>query len=471
MSSLGRIGTGTYLDVKTTIQPTMLQVLSAKLTSMTVLELKQHIVHEIEENVFLDVKSWEYAEIEIKNIQSKEDESVIPEDKALDLLPFFPPSGYEDDEDETEPEAPPTGFWDRLEIQLFSNFKKGTLEFRIAQKIIDSLDGSGTLSGTSVESIAESLGVQVQKVEQIRRFILYKFDPVGIAAKDLRELYLAQLEHRNLKDTLLYRVLKDERLWSRVKRLGLRRVLMEAARSEREVEENLKISTSLYSNPARIYESHADYINPEVIFKEVEGNIIVELARGIYPHIYLNQRYLQLLHNPEVSQDVKSFLKKQLVRAQVFLQAMEQRRKNILKVAEFIAHKQKDFLLGKTKYLEPITQKDAAEMLDMTVSTFNRVVNGKYADTPVGVFELKFFFSRGISLSDGSKKVTVSEIKSYIREIIENEEPASPLTDSQIAEILRDEYGIDIARRTVAKYRIELGIPRANIRRRQKLSV
>ncbi len=449
------------LDVRTS--PSLTTLLIAKLNEVSILELNSTVIQEVEHNPCLEIESWDKGEVDVLGDEGDSRGDSLDSPIALPSL-WTPSSGSKEREEEgLEPEAPPVGFWDRVEAQLEINFRQDEKTYRIARAIIDSLDELARL-GTSVEEIAKKTGATPEEVETIRQFILREFDPPGVAALNTRELLIVQMEARNLTDTLLYDILVNR--WEEAKKKGLSTFINEVSPDEKTAEENLTILESLYFSPINVYEKgQVQYVYPEVIFKEREGRIVVELAYGLYPTLYINPIYQKLSESPDVDQETKKFIRSYLERAKIYIEAITSRKQNLAKVAEFIAVNHEDFLLGKTKYLRPITQLEAARKIDITVSTLSRLVRGKYAETPVGIFELKFFFSRGVT-KDGIS-VPKALIKDRIKELIENEDKDRPLSDEAITKILLRE-GYEITRRTVAKYRKDMGIPSARERKNKK---
>jgi len=439
------------LKLKQTIGISPQMLLEAELLQLPILELSQRVQKEIEENPCLEEeprleepREERKDEIELKGLEDLSGESVHP----------MASKDSEEDEKDLEPEAPQIGFWDRIEAQIAVHYEDGTEEKEIARLIVDHLDGKGFLS-TPVSELARILKKDEEKVEKIRQEIMRNLDPVGVASLDRRELFLVQLESLNLADTFIYKFIRDH--WLDCQSIGTEEVLNKLGVTEEEKREIQKIFQNLYSAPVEKYgEERSEYVYPEVIIKLVEGQLVVEIAEWGLPKVNINPYYFEILNKDESPQDVKKFLKDKMKRALDFLKALENRRENIIKVAEFIASYQKDFLLNKTKYLNPITQTEAAQRLNIPISTFNRVVKGRYADTPVGIFELKFFFAKGIQM--GGIQVSQEILKEKIRELIKNESPDNPLSDKEISQRLRKE-GFDIARRTVAEYRKEMGIP------------
>lgn len=452
-----RAETKLELKLKLGVSPQML--LEAEILQLPILELSYRIQKELEENPCLEELPQKEEEVEEKK---EKDELKGLEDLAGDSPHPLVVKRDEEEERESEIEAPVIGFWDRIEAQLEVEYRGREKELKIARAIIDNLDGEGFLA-TPVSEIARILGVKEEEVERIRLEISRNFDPVGIASRDRQELYLRQLESMNMENSPLYKLIKEH--WYDLQIVGIEEVMKTINMDDKEREAVKRAFQNLYRTPAEKYsEERIEYVYPEVIIKQVGGKLVAELVEWGLPKITLSQYYVNLLKSDEIPEETRKFIKEKVKKAIDFMRAIENRRENILKVTEFIIQYQEDFLLGKTKYLNPITQTEAASILDIPISTFNRVVKGRYADTPVGVFELKFFFAKGVNM--GGVQVSQEVLREKIRELIANESKENPLSDKEIAELLRKE-GFTIARRTVAEYRKEMGIPNSKKRRKK----
>ncbi len=427
-----------------------------RLIQTPLLELNQMILEELEQNPLLmeDVNVLDRVRRKI------EEKKITPSYHELSGDPKMPIAPDEDEEQEIDARFMTEGinFWQRIEAQVAMSFPEDTEEGRIARAIFDSLDGRGLLS-SEVETIARDLGVSIDKVEEIRREFM-RFDPPGVGARDVREVYLAQLDYLGCSDSILYQIVSD--YWDRLNSREVQKLIESLPEEERlRAREVLK---QLYAYPADKYDrTKPTYVYPEVIFKIVEGSLVVELVESGVPKVTLNSRYLKMLEDPSVPEDAKKFIQDRYKKALEFLEGLQKRKTYLLKVAEYIAEHQRDFLLGKSKYLKPITQVQAAEDLDIPASTLNRLVNKKYADTPVGIFELKFFFSRSLKIQ-GSSSVSADYLLKRIKEMIENEDKEHPLTDGEIAKRLKEE-GLKISRRSVTDKRKLLEIPSARERK------
>ena len=336
---------------------------------------------------------------------------------------------------------------------------------RIGEYIIGNLDERGYLT-LPVEEIARDLSVSEDEVLRVLRKIQF-FDPVGVAARDLRECLLIQLEHLGLKGTLAEELVKNH-----LKDLELGRYAQLAKKFEvspEEIEAALEVIKGLEPRPARNYvEVEPQYIEPDVLVTKEGGEWTVRLNDEGLPRLRISPYYRKLLSDPAVPLAAKQYIQKKLRSATWLIKSIEQRNRTLLKVSESIMRFQRDFLEKGLTGLKPLILRDVALDVGLHESTVSRVTTGKYIDTPHGIFELKFFFSTGYRRGSG-EEVATETVKQYIKEIIAGEDPRKPYSDQKIADILKEKYGVKIARRTVAKYRDQLGILPASRRKGKAL--
>ncbi|RMH80242.1 MAG: RNA polymerase sigma-54 factor [Calditrichaeota bacterium] len=344
------------------------------------------------------------------------------------------------------------------------------LEFRIGEYIIYNLRDDGYLdSEVTVESIAEGFGTKPEVVEKVLRQI-QRFDPPGIAARDLQECLLIQVEARleengeNHGLKVLQRILKEayqdfvnKRYEKVVEQLGITLEDVKAAEEE---------MRRLNPKPGEGYfDVRQNYIIPDFYVEKVDGELVVSLNDHRIPGLRISRHYKKLLRQPnKLNREERKFLKEKIDSAKWFIKAIHQRQNTMQKTMEAIVKKQYDFFDKGPEHIKPMIMKDIAEEIGMDISTVSRVCKGKYVETEWGVFELKYFFNEGMATEDGEELSTL-RIKERLKEIIENEPPNKPYSDDKLAKMLNKE-GIPIARRTVAKYREQLGIPVARLRRR-----
>ena len=233
-----------------------------------------------------------------------------------------------------------------------------------------------------------------------------------------------------------------------------------------EIKDALKLINKLNPKPGEGYwDSRQNYIVPDFIVEKVDDELVVSLNEWNIPGLRISPHYMKLYQqHKKLDKDVRRFLKKKVDSAKWFLQALYQRRITMLKTMNAIVELQRDFFEKGPENIKPMIMKDVAEVIEMDISTVSRVVNGKYVQTDYGVFELKYFFNEGMETLDGENMSTL-RIKEQLKEIMIKEDPNKPFSDDKLAEIL-NKKGIPIARRTVAKYREQLDIPIARLRRK-----
>ncbi|MDQ6611872.1 MAG: RNA polymerase factor sigma-54, partial [Gemmatimonadota bacterium] len=294
--------------------------------------------------------------------------------------------------------------------------------------------------------------------------IIQELDPPGIGARDLRECLRLQLRAAGRSEALVYRLLEEAfdelsaHRWSELgKRFGI---------SPRDVQSAADELARLSPKPGLRFSSASDnYIIPDLVIDRIDGEYHVFLNDGNLPRLKLSRVYQEIARDKKrFDGESKDFIASKLNSANWMIQALEQRRQTVLKVMHYIVDRQRDFFERGVQYLHPLTLREVAEAVGMHESTVSRVTNEKFVQTPRGVLPLKFFFSSGLSTTDGDD-VSARGIKDQIEKLVSGEDTSSPLTDQAIVEILL-QSGVQIARRTVAKYRDQLGVLPARMRKR-----
>jgi len=332
--------------------------------------------------------------------------------------------------------------------------------------IIGNLDDDGYLRAT-LEELSQQSSLPLHDMERALDLI-QTFDPVGVGARDLQECLLVQVKHLDLGGSLVEKIIRDH-LQDLEKRRYAQIAKTLAVTAQEVMEASQIIIHELEPKPGRPFlPSDTNYVTPDVYVLKVEDRYIVQLNDEGMPRIRINPYYRRLLsHKDSVDKVTKEYIEERLRSAQWLIKGMEQRSKTIYRVAESIVKFQRDFLDQGISQLKPMVLKDVAEDISMHESTISRVTTNKYMHTPQGIFPLKFFFTTGFSLNAGAPGIEVSSltVKDVIQKMIKEENPAAPLKDQQIVDALKSK-GIEIARRTVAKYREELRIPPTSVRRR-----
>jgi RNA polymerase sigma-54 factor len=290
------------------------------------------------------------------------------------------------------------------------------------------------------------------------------FDPPGIAARNLRECLLLQLRDANDENTLAYALV--DQFFDQLINHRRSEVSKELGITPKEVQAAEDQIAKLDPKPGLKYAAPADdYITPDLIVDKIDGDYLVFLNDTNLPRLRLSKTYRDIARDKnKYKGENKEFISSKLNSANWMIQAIEQRRQTMLKVMNFIVDRQREFFEKGVQYLRPLTLREVAEVINMHESTVSRVTNEKYVQTPRGVLPLKYFFSSGLSTTSG-EDVSARGIKARIRKLVDDENSRKPLTDQAIVNILREE-GVQIARRTVAKYRDQLGILSARMRKR-----
>jgi len=343
-------------------------------------------------------------------------------------------------------------------------------ELIIAEEILGNLEDDGYLR-ISLDEISEdvsekySIETSREKIESVLK-IVQNLDPPGIAARDLQECLSIQLNDRSndLTDNdrdLCLRMINDHFEEFKLKHFEKLSKLLNVKLVK--INELFEIIHKLNPAPGK-QDIAADYITPDFLVREADGELNVELTGDFTPGIKISRKYLDMMKDKSTGKDTKEFLKNKVDSAKWFINSIQQRRDTMLKIMNAIVKRQREFFISHGENLKPMFEKDIAEDVSMDISTVSRVVRSKYVQTDFGIYELRFFFSSAMKTESGedvSNKIYMDKI----REFIEKEDKAKPLSDDKIAELMNKE-GYSLARRTVAKYRENMKIPKATLRRK-----
>lgn len=340
-------------------------------------------------------------------------------------------------------------------------------DMAIAMAIIDSISEDGYLTDT-VEEIRQGLAGEVDAETDEIEAVLHRiqhFDPVGVGARDLGECLLIQLQQMD----------PDTPWLAQAKKLAKDHLDQLAARDYAHLSRQLKLSEqnlrqvialiqSLNPRPgSQIATASTQYIVPDVFVRKQKGVWKVELNPDVAPRIRINPYYASLVRRADSSAD-NTYMRNHLQEARWFMKSLQSRSETLLKVAACIVEQQRGFLEHGEEAMKPLVLRDIAEVVEMHESTISRVTTQKYMHTPRGIYEFKYFFSSHVNTSDGGE-CSATAIRAMIRKLVAAEAPSKPLSDSKIAELLLQQ-GINVARRTVAKYREAMSIPPSNERKR-----
>ncbi len=500
MSSFGnRLFQSTELRQEMKINPRLYQAM--ELLYMPLLDLQAHLKQELTENPFLEMSEADVQEdVSIdEEGQEKKDEDEIDWEEIL--LDGFDAGGsraqYEERERHDPTPVETSDLRDHLLEQLH-HLPISDREMRMGEEIIGNIDDDGFLA-CSLDEVVEGVngwlvdvrGIAIERAgaiadtqeraqeeaevaELFRDYSLEEaeamlarvqyMDPAGVGARDLRESILIQLRERSLEGTLAHTLVEehfDDFLKHRWTELG--RALGVSAR---EVQNAADEVAKLDPKPGIQFAPDRDpYIVPDLIVDKIDGEYHVFLNDTSLPRLRLSRSYREVARDRgKYKGENKEFIASKLNSANWMIQAIEQRRQTMLKVMNFIVDRQREFLEKGVQFLRPLTLREGADHIEMHESTVSRVTNEKYVQTPRGVYHLKFFFSSGLSTTSG-QEISARGVRDKIRKLVDQEDTRKPLTDQKIVNLLETD-GIQIARRTVAKYRDQLGILPARMRKR-----
>jgi RNA polymerase sigma-54 factor len=331
----------------------------------------------------------------------------------------------------------------------------------IAELLIGNIDEYGYLKATA-EELSASTNLPVEKIYEVIN-VIKTFDPPGVGAGDLRECLMLQLERAGKQDSLEYRIVCDY-----MEALGKRRI-PEIARGTGCDVEDVQTAMSrigrLEPRPGRAFLPDTDqYVLPEVFVQKAGDDFTVTTNDEQIPHLRISNVYKDLMAAGENNAEVKNYIREKIRAGKFLIKSLHQRQATILNIGKEIVKRQRDFMEKGVAHLKPMTMAQIAEVVGVHETTVSRAVSAKYMHTPQGVFEMKFFFTAGLQTTGGGGEVSNASVKDMIAEIFKAEDSAKPLSDQEVVKMLGDK-GITIARRTVAKYRDELGILPSNLRK------
>ncbi|EFO3869567.1 RNA polymerase sigma-54 factor [Escherichia coli] len=451
-----------------------------RLLQLSTLELQQELQQALESNPLLEQIDT-HEEIDTRETQDSEtldtadalEQKEMPEELPLDaswdtIYTAGTPSGtsgdYIDDElpvyqGETTQTLQDYLMW-QVELTPFSDTDRA-----IATSIVDAVDETGYLT-VPLEDILESIGdeeIDIDEVEAVLKRI-QRFDPVGVAAKDLRDCLLIQLSQFDKTTPWLEeaRLIISDHLYLLANHDF--RTLMRVTRLKEDVlKEAVNLIQSLDPRPGQsIQTGEPEYVIPDVLVRKHNGHWTVELNSDSIPRLQINQHYASMCNNARNDGD-SQFIRSNLQDAKWLIKSLESRNDTLLRVSRCIVEQQQAFFEQGEEYMKPMVLADIAQAVEMHESTISRVTTQKYLHSPRGIFELKYFFSSHVN-TEGGGEASSTAIRALVKKLIAAENPAKPLSDSKLTSLL-SEQGIMVARRTVAKYRESLSIPPSNQRK------
>ncbi len=491
---------GAQLRQDMQINPRLYQAM--ELLYMPLLDLEQHLKEQMAENPFLEMQdAFEEKEVELKEDTLDEPMGDDEVDWEEILLDGFEVGGQRQQYEEREVFEPTP-----VEAQDLHDHLLGQLtllpiterEIRLGEEVIGNIDDDGMLACTpdecltglnewldqvrpsayaKAQEISDDLARRSEleeiasvfreyNISEVKNMIslIQGFDPAGVGARDVRESLLLQLISRGDEASLQYRIVDQhfEELINRhiteiAKTIGIKPIEVQDAAdsiSQLDPKPGLKYSTA-----------PEEYVIPDLIVEFIDGDYMVFANDTSLPRLRISQAYREVAKNRKAfTGENKEFIANKLNSANWMIQAIEQRRQTMLKVMTFIVERQREFFERGVQYLKPLTLREVADHIQMHESTVSRVTNKKFVQTPRGVYSLKYFFSTGLSTMSGDD-ISARGVRDKIKTLVGDENPKKPLTDQALVNLL-EEDGVKIARRTVAKYRDQLDILPARMRKR-----
>ena len=465
------------------LSPQQIQLM--KLLQVPTMELDQRIKQEIEENPALEEGiEYEEEDYEAQEDDYNDDENVIEFDLSEymdDESPDYKTqvSNYsKDDEDRVVPLSGEQSFQDKLLEQLHL-LDLDDIQFSIADVIIGNLDESGYLNRTIYALVddlafASNIYVTEKEVEAILKLV-QELDPPGVGARDLRECLLLQLDRVHDGDITRFTAKKivqnyfDEFIKKHYTKISEKLEIEEA-----DLKDAIDVILKLNPKPGGSMKESTkplQQVTPDFIVYELEGQLELSINGRNAPDLKVSREYENMMRSyaegskvSKTDKEALTFVKQKLDNAKWFIDAIKQRQQTLLLTMNAIMNYQrKYFLTGDETNLRPMILKDISELVGLDISTVSRVANSKYVQTNYGVFPLKYFFSESLAKENG-EEVSTREVKKILLDAIEVEDKRNPLTDDQLVVVLK-EKGYGIARRTIAKYREQLNVPVARLRK------
>ena len=463
------------LELKQTQKLSPLQIQTIKLIELPQQELEQRIRKDLEENPVLD-----------EDLPSNNEEEQAPREVSLsdykedDYIPSYRLRSDLYNRNEERPQyntfSVKESFTQSLKDQLgYRNLTEH--QYSVALFLIGSLDDDGYLR-RSLDTIVDDLSFRAnvetdeQEVEQMLK-VIQEFEPAGVGARNLQECLLLQMKNvrKSPEAELAVKILKhhfnefsNKHYHKIMSRMGISQEELKAAMSK-----ILKLNPSPGGQIDDTYSDQAQQIIPDFLLEYRDGKLLLSMPRFSVPELKVNKKYAELLMEAANSserekKEAATFVKKKLDSAKWFVEAIKQRHNTLQSTMQAIVDYQEEYFVdGDETHLKPMVLKDIAEKTGFDISTISRVVNSKYIETHFGIYSLKYFFSEGLENQEG-EEVSTRELKKALLECVAGENKSKPLTDDELVDEMTNK-GYKVARRTIAKYRDQLGIPKARLRK------
>lgn len=478
-----------YLQFKLSQKLSPQQIQLMKLIQLPTQAFEQRLKQELEENPALETgkeasedydddldNTDDFAENDSINAEDINVDEYLSDDEVPDYRMHA--NNYSaDDDDKNIPFASGTSFTQHLKTQL-STFRLSEEEEQIAEFLVGSVDESGYIR-RSLSDIMDDLAftqnvyTDEDKIEHVLK-IVHQLDPAGVGARNLQECLLIQLHRKTKNPNVELATNIIEKAFEQFTKKHYQKLLHKFDVTEIQLKDAILEIERLNPKPGSSYSGNTrmiEHVVPDFTINIVEGELHLTLNGRNAPELHVSREYNNMLKGYKESKeksrpqkDAVIFIKQKLDAAKWFIEAIKQRQQTLFVTMSSIMHYQKEyFLTGDERKLKPMILKDIADEIEMDVSTISRVANSKYVDTPYGTKLIKEFFSESMT-NDQGEEVSTREIKKILETVIEEENKKKPLTDEKLAQILKDK-GYPIARRTVAKYREQLDLPVARLRK------
>jgi len=478
-----------YLQFKLSQKLSPQQIQLMKLIQLPTQAFEQRLKQELEENPALE-RGKENATEDFDDTYSDQDfgdnEQINADDINVDEylsddeIPSYRlhANNYSaDDESKTIPYAAGTSFTQQLTDQL-NTFRLNDNDYQIAKFLIGSIDDSGYIRRPMLDlmddlAFTQNIYTDIETIENVLN-VVQQLDPPGVGARDLQECLLIQLQRKVQTPNTELAAAMIENAFEQFTKKHYQKLLKKFSITEIQLKDAIIEIERLNPKPGSSFSNNLrsiEHVVPDFTIKIVDGELELSLNGRNAPELHVSKSYNEMLLGYKASKEKSKaqkeavlFIKQKLDAAKWFIDAIRQRQQTLLLTMSAIMHYQKDyFLSGDEEQLRPMILKDIADEVDMDVSTISRVANSKYVDTPYGTKLIKEFFSESMT-NDQGEEVSTREIKSILKTVISEEDKKKPLTDEKLAKILK-EKGYPIARRTVAKYREQLDLPVARLRK------
>ena len=427
------------------------QVLQAKLLQLNTVNLEQAILKELEQNPVLEQLEPEEPEETLKEESTVDDMDAPIEDIYTDASTY-----YFEQEIRDLPLPDRHSFLEDI-IEQLRDSGLSDLEQEIAEEILWNTNERGYLD-TDLLLIADGFGLEEENIEPILK-VVQRMHPSGLASRDLQECLTIQLEHD--PESLSYKVVTE--CFEDFMHKRYERILSRLKCTTDDLHEAIEIVSHLNPRPGEGYADRFQTVIPDVIVREDGDEWVITTNDGGLPELRISQIYEDGVDNGEYQGKAKTFIREKMNSANWFIQAVKQRRVTLVNVMRAIIQNQPEWFSGNMDFLRPLKLQVIADAIGMDISTISRSTRGKFADTPYGIFELKYFFTDAIELNDGRVLGTFI-IKRALKKIIDMEDKQHPLSDDALVRKLKVE-GYTLARRTIAKYRDQSGVPVARLRK------